>query len=76
MRIFLCAAVLAALIPAAHAQSQSPSDLGFAIDGAVHGLVQRIQQQDATIQTQAARIKELEDKYEPKKNDARAPAKN
>jgi hypothetical protein len=74
LSIGLCAFafLLAVAAPAvAQAQQATPPETALQIDNVINTWAQTLVQQGRVIEQQAARIKELEDKYEPKKPEAK-----
>jgi len=68
MRVAIVVAALLGLAGTAQAQQQvTPSQMALQIDNAVNGLAQSVEALQAQVKQRDAKIKELEDKYEPKK---------
>ena len=67
MKSAIVAIALLGLVSAAHAQGITPSQMALQIDNAVNGLAQSVEALQAQVKQRDAKIKELEDKYEPKK---------
>ena len=64
----IVAIALLGLAGTAQAQQQvTPSQMALQIDNAVNGLAQSVEALQAQVKQRDAKIKELEDKYEPKK---------
>ena len=67
MKSTIVAIALLGLAGTAQAQQQvTPSQMALQIDNAVNGLAQSVEALQAQVKQQAAKIKELEDKYESK----------
>ena len=65
----IVAIALLGLASTAHAQQVTPSQMALQIDNAVNGLAQSVEALQAQVKQRDAKIKELEDKYEPKKSE-------
>ena len=67
MKSTIVAIALLGLAGTAQAQQQvTPSQMALQIDNAVNGLAQSVEALQAQVKQRDAKIKELEDKYEPK----------
>ena len=67
MKSVIVAIALLGLAGTAQAQQQvTPSQMALQIDNAVNGLAQSVEALQAQVKQRDAKIKELEDKYEPK----------
>ena len=67
MKSAIVAIALLGLAGTAQAQQQvTPSQMALQIDNAVNGLAQSVEALQAQVKQRDAKIKELEDKYEPK----------
>ena len=70
MKSAIVAIALLGLAGTAQAQQQvTPSQMALQIDNAVNGLAQSVEALQAQVKQRDAKIKELEDKYEPKKSE-------
>ena len=70
MKSVIVAIALLGLAGTAQAQQQvTPSQMALQIDNAVNGLAQSVEALQAQVKQRDAKIKELEDKYEPKKSE-------
>ena len=67
MKSAIVAIALLGLASTAQAQQVTPSQMALQIDNAVNGLAQSVEALQAQVKQRDAKIKELEDKYEPKK---------
>ena len=77
MKSAIVAIALLGFAGTAQAQQQvTPSQLALQIDNAVNGLAQSVEALQAQVKQRDAKIKELEDKYEPKKSEPRNSEQN
>ena len=77
MKSTIVAIALLGLAGTAQAQQQvTPSQMALQIDNAVNGLAQSVEALQAQVKQRDAKIKELEDKYEPKKSEPRDSEQN
>lgn len=73
MKPVIVAIALLTFASAAQAQQQqiTPSQMAIQIDNAVNGLASSVEVLQTQLKQSQARVQELEDKYEPKKPDAK-----